>query len=246
VVRKARRYGIAAVMAGLAIIAVISWRRIPRSLSVELPVASTEPKKVAGTVGVPGLTARSSTPAYPDGIDGVRRRQPRANEYPPVHFLSVNRELSAEFVQQFGIPGSDVRKVQTAIDTAAAALNALALRNATLSRPSPAVVEITIRALEGGPEIYDAFIDSLARILGESVASTIVRLYRRDIDEAFHSFGAESRRISIARGADSGYTVTEAFLTIDVMGETVAQRCGTLAELRQRLGGLAALLPPGF
>jgi hypothetical protein len=133
-----------------------------------------------------------------------------------------------------------------AIETALADLNALALENATVTRPLPAVVEIAIPALEGGAAIYDALIDSFDRILGQSLAAVIVRSYGQEIDNAFYSFGAERRRVVITRGRGSSYAVSEEFQTIAVVGESDPESCESVATLRQRLGNLGALLPPDF
>lgn len=175
--------------------------------------------------------------------------QQRKLATPRITFVTESGKLTDAFANLFALDAAERAALQRVLDQASDQLADLQRRNATVARGDDGSVSITIKsfAVEGGA-VYDQLMKGFAQTLGADRNAAFVKLGSEQVERALGRFGAPDYVYTFkSRPTPDGrsFEVSEKHKLPQENG-TSNSSYRSWAEVQNRLGPVARLVPPDF
>lgn len=188
-----------------------------------------------------------------------------------VQITTPQGKLTPHFIELFALTPPEAETMQQALDKARARLSDLAVANATARTTADGKLVIDVKPFDGGGAVYDETMDAVSGILGPDRSAAFLGLVGSQLGDALDQFGAEQRTVTLSRdvGKDGepNYSVVDQRRSVSVppnlaksgtppgqpnmnrnfsTGRTMSSGPTARDDMKNRLGGLAKLVPPEF
>lgn len=133
--------------------------------------------------------------------------------------------LSKQLIRVFDLNETEALNATQAIAVALDEIEKHVAANTQIVSADDKAVVVTTVPFSAGPDIYAKFVSDLDNAIGAERANTLLALQADDIQRAFHSFGAESRKVQLSRVVTEGgseFELTDQRSTIQENGEMMS------------------------